>query len=126
MLPVSWCILGPYSASDMQCAHSMHVSEGVLCTCSPALSALASGGAEATPLPSAQGLMQRTTGSQVSASRLSRQGDDPDVELGFQDEEQPSPSMIGGVFQPHQRSMHGNTLPLGSDRVTGCQGATVS
>ena len=117
--------LGPYSAADMQGAHSMHVSEGVVCTCSPTPSALASGGAEATPLPSAQGLLQRTAGGQVSASRLSRQGDDPDVELGFLDEEQPSPSIIGGVSQPHQRSMHGNTLPLGSDPVNGCRGATV-
>ena len=57
--------------------------------------------------------MQRTAGSQVSASRLSRQGNDPDVELGFLDEEQPSPSMIGGVSQPHQRSMHWDRLPLG-------------
>ena len=100
MMPVTLCIHGLYRVADMQFACSMHVSEGLLCTCSPAPSALASGGAEATPLPSAHGLMQRTAGGQVSASRLSRQGDDPDVELGFLDEEQPSPSMIGGVSQP--------------------------
>ncbi len=31
------------------------------------------------------------------ASRLSRQGDGADVELGFLDKEQPSPSMIGVI-----------------------------
>ena len=40
--------------------------------------------------------MQRTAGAQVSASRLSREGADADVELGFLDEEEgASPSMLG-------------------------------
>ncbi len=39
--------------------------------------------------------MQRTAGAQVSASRLSREGPDADVELGFLDEDQASPSMLG-------------------------------
>lgn len=39
--------------------------------------------------------MQRTAGGQVSASRLSREGPDADVELGFLDEEAASPSMLG-------------------------------
>ncbi len=39
--------------------------------------------------------MQRTAGAQISASRLSREGPDADVELGFLDEDQASPSMLG-------------------------------
>ena len=50
---------------------------------------------EATPLPSVQGLLQRTAGSQVSASRLFRQGEDTDVELGQLADEEPSPGMLG-------------------------------
>ena len=67
----------------------------LLFPCSPAPSAPATGTPLATPLPSGQGLMQRTAGAQVSASRLSREGPDADVELGFLDEDQASPSMLG-------------------------------
>jgi len=56
---------------------------------------MVSGTLDVTPLPSAQGLSQRTAGAQVSVSRLSRQGDDADVELGFLDDEAGSPSMLG-------------------------------
>lgn len=61
----------------------------------------ASEAAEANPQPAAQGLMQRTAGAQVSASRLSRQGDDADVELGFLEEEgESSPGMMGTENSP--------------------------
>ena len=56
---------------------------------------MVSGTLEVTLLPSAQGLSQRTAGAQASTSRLSRQGDDADVELGFLDDEADSPSMLG-------------------------------
>ena len=56
---------------------------------------MVSGTLEVTPLPLTQGLSQRTAGAQASTSRLSRQGDDADVELGFLDEEAGSPSMLG-------------------------------
>ena len=40
--------------------------------------------------------MQRTAGAQVSASRLSQEGADADVELGFlDDEEGATPGMLG-------------------------------
>ena len=50
---------------------------------------------EATPLPSVQGLLQRTAASQVSASRLFRHGEDTDVELGQLADGEPSPGMLG-------------------------------
>ena len=49
--------------------------------------------------------MQRTAGAQVSASRLSREGPDADVELGFLDEEAASPSMLGEHITCHLLSL---------------------
>ena len=63
--------------------------------CSPGPSVVAHQGAEATPLPSVQGLLQRTAGSQASASGIIRQAEGTDVELGYFEDEEPSPSMLG-------------------------------